>query len=79
VLQRTLEIVSFVSPANVAGATMGKQADCVLWHSGNTRETWKQVTRKDPDYHSIHLRESPCTLGRSNDFRDWKETSVQQV
>ena len=79
VLHRRLRTVPIGLPANVAGATLGNWQTVDRENEGTPAKLGSWSPGKIQASIAFVWRESPCTLGRSEDFRDWKESSVQEV
>jgi len=70
VLHRSLWTVSVVCLAHVAGATMGKQADMGRETEGTQAKFGSRSLGKIQTSTAFVSRESPCTLRRSEHFRN---------
>ena len=75
-LYRWLQTVSEVFPANSGWATLGKQADR---GPRDTAELGSRSLANIQTGRAFVWSESPNSLRRSEDFRDWAESSVQEV
>jgi len=70
VLHRRLRTVSVVFLAHVAGATMGKQADVGRETEGTQAKLGSRSLGKIQTSTAFVSRESPCTMRRSEHFRN---------
>jgi hypothetical protein len=70
VLSRRLRTVSIIFPTNVAGATLGNRQTEGRKTPGTQQKLGSKSSGRIQTSTTFVRRESPCTLERSEDFRD---------